>query len=96
MRAINNWNRFDPNLMSVLLLEHNRNSTTEAETQLFQVEKVIRHSGYSTYNYNNDIALVKLKDTIRFEGKMRPVCLPERGNVLDAVIFNSEIVSRVT
>ncbi|XP_076302822.1 trypsin-1-like [Lasioglossum baleicum] len=70
--------RFDPNLMSVLLLEHNRNSTTEAETQLFQVEKVIRHSGYSTYNYNNDIALVKLKDTIRFEGKMRPVCLPER------------------
>ncbi|XP_017759429.1 PREDICTED: trypsin-1-like [Eufriesea mexicana] len=70
--------RFDPNLMSVLLLEHNRNSTTEAETQLFQVEKVIRHSGYSTNNYNNDIALVKLKDTIRFEGKMRPVCLPER------------------
>ncbi|XP_043507555.1 trypsin-1-like isoform X2 [Frieseomelitta varia] len=71
--------RFDPNLMSIRILEHDRNSTTESETQEFKVEKVIKHSGYSTFNYNNDIALVKLKDAIRFEGKMRPVCLPEQG-----------------
>nr|XP_003704850.2 PREDICTED: trypsin-1-like [Megachile rotundata] len=70
--------RFDPNLMSIRILEHDRNSTTESETQMFKVEKVIRHSAYSTYNYNNDIALVKVKDSIKFEGKMRPVCLPER------------------
>ncbi|XP_033201531.1 trypsin-1-like [Bombus vosnesenskii] len=70
--------RFDPKLMLIRILEHDRNSTTETEIQEFKVEKVIKHSGYSTYNYNNDIALVKLKDAIRFEGKMRPVCLPER------------------
>ncbi|XP_003693467.2 trypsin-1-like, partial [Apis florea] len=70
--------RFDPNLISVRILEHDRNSTTEAKTQEFRVDKVIKHSGYSTYNYNNDIALIKLKDAVRFEGKTRPVCLPER------------------
>ncbi|XP_016908556.1 trypsin-1-like [Apis cerana] len=70
--------RFDSNLISVRILEHDRNSTTEAKTQEFRVDKVIKHGGYSTYNYNNDIALIKLKDAIRFEGKMRPVCLPER------------------
>ncbi|XP_076766701.1 trypsin-1 [Xylocopa sonorina] len=77
--------RFDPNLLSVRILEHDRNSTTEAETQMFKVEKVIKHSGYSTLNYNNDIALVKLKDGIRFEGKMRPVCLPERAKTFAGV-----------
>ncbi|XP_034194790.2 trypsin-1 [Osmia lignaria lignaria] len=70
--------RFDPNLMTIQILEHDRNSTTESETQVFKVDKVIKHIGYSTFNYNNDIALVKLKGIIRFEGKMRPVCLPER------------------
>lgn len=75
----NSNDRFDPKLISVRILEHDRNSTTEAKTQEFRVDKVIKHSGYSTYNYNNDIALIKLKDAIRFEGKMRPVCLPERG-----------------
>ncbi|XP_017881913.1 trypsin-1-like [Ceratina calcarata] len=70
--------RFDPNFISVKILEHDRNSTTETETQVFKAEKVIKHSGYSTTNYNNDIALVKLNDSIQFEGKMRPVCLPER------------------
>lgn len=74
--------------MLIRILEHDRNSTTETEIQEFKVEKVIKHSGYSTYNYNNDIALVKLKDAIRFEGKMRPVCLPERGNVLNIAIVN--------
>ncbi|XP_025162329.1 trypsin-1 isoform X2 [Harpegnathos saltator] len=72
-------NRFDPKLMMIRILEHDRNSTTESETQEFKVEKVIRHSGYSTVNYNNDIALIKLKRPIKFEGKMRPVCLAEAG-----------------
>ncbi|XP_076621858.1 trypsin-1 [Colletes latitarsis] len=70
--------RFDTNFMSIRILEHDRNSTSETETQTFKVEKVMKHSGYSTYNYNNDIALVRLDQPIRFEGKMRPVCLPER------------------
>lgn len=69
--------RFDVTKMSIRIFEHDRNSTIETEAQEFKVEKAIKHSGYSTFNYNNDIALIKLKDPIIFKGSMRPVCLPE-------------------
>lgn len=71
--------RFDANKLIVRILEHNWNSSSESKTQDFQVEKTIKHSGYSTVNYNNDIALLKLKTTIKFQGLMRPACLPEQG-----------------
>ncbi|XP_011878398.1 PREDICTED: trypsin-1-like [Vollenhovia emeryi] len=70
--------RFDANKLIVRILEHDWNSTTESKTQDFLVEKTIKHSAYSTANYNNDIALLKLKDAIKFEGPMRPACLPEQ------------------
>ncbi|XP_014612565.1 PREDICTED: trypsin-1-like [Polistes canadensis] len=71
--------RFDPSLMSVVILEHDRNSTTETQIQEYKVEQVIKHSGYSFVNFNNDIALIKLNRVITFEGLMRPVCLPDKG-----------------
>ncbi|KAL0134167.1 hypothetical protein PUN28_001181 [Cardiocondyla obscurior] len=70
--------RFDVNKLSVRILEHNWNATNQSKTQTFEVEKSIKHSGYSTTNYNNDIALLKLKTAIEFKGFMRPVCLPEQ------------------
>ncbi|XP_029172991.1 trypsin-1-like isoform X2 [Nylanderia fulva] len=71
--------RFDGSRMTVRIFEHDRNSTSESKTQDFKVEKIIKNSGYSTTNYNNDIALIKLTDSIKFQGSMRPVCLPEPG-----------------
>ncbi|KAL6262141.1 hypothetical protein P5V15_007238 [Pogonomyrmex californicus] len=70
--------RFDANKLTVRILEHDWNLTNETKTQDFKVEKVIMHSGYSTTNYNNDIALIKLKNIIKFQGPMRPVCLPDQ------------------
>lgn len=66
--------------MIVRILEHDLNSTSESKTQDFKVEKTIKHSGYSTVNYDNDIGLIKLKEPIKFQGLMRPACLPEQGN----------------
>ncbi|XP_070156103.1 trypsin-1 [Polyergus mexicanus] len=71
--------RFDESKLTVRILEHNRNSTSESTTQDFKVEKALKHSGYSTINYDNDIALIKLKEPIKFQGPMRPACLPEQG-----------------
>lgn len=79
--------------MTVRILEHDRNTTTESETQEYKVESAIKHSGYSTLNYNNDIALIKLKDSITFQGTMRPVCLPEAGQFKYLVKFNSHLLS---
>ncbi|XP_011635957.1 trypsin-1-like [Pogonomyrmex barbatus] len=70
--------RFDANKLTVRILEHDWNLANETKTQDFNVEKVIMHSGYSTTNYNNDIALIKLKNIIKFQGPMRPVCLPDQ------------------
>lgn len=65
--------------MSVRILEHDRNSTTETMTQDFRVQEIIRHSAYSTLNYNNDIALIKIDKEFKFDNKMKPVCLAEKG-----------------
>lgn len=65
--------------MTVQILEHDRNSTMESEVQTLKVDRAMKHSGYSTFNYDNDIALIRLTEHIQFGGKMRPVCLPERG-----------------
>lgn len=59
---------------------HNRNSTTDSRSVEYNVVNIIKHSGYSTTNYNNDIALLKIDGIIEFAGPMRPVCLPERGS----------------
>ncbi|XP_011156887.1 trypsin-1 [Solenopsis invicta] len=69
---------FDPSKLTVRILEHDWKTSNESKTQDFQVEKIIRHSAYSTTNYNNDIALLKLDSAIKFQGSMRPACLPEQ------------------
>lgn len=67
--------------MGVRLMEHDRNVTMDVTTQDFRVKEVIRHMAYSTMNYNNDIALIKIDGEINFDDRMRPVCLAERGDI---------------
>ncbi|NP_001166078.1 serine protease 37 precursor [Nasonia vitripennis] len=70
--------RFQKTLMGVRILEHDRNSTQETMTKDYRVQEIIRHAGYSTVNYNNDIALIKIDGEFEFDNRMKPVCLAER------------------
>ncbi|XP_023287914.1 trypsin-1-like [Orussus abietinus] len=69
---------FQKSLITIRLLEHNRN-TSHSRVMEYKVQEVIRHGAYSTVNYNNDIALLKIAEDLKFSGPLRPVCLPERG-----------------
>ncbi|XP_046474651.1 trypsin-1 isoform X1 [Neodiprion pinetum] len=69
---------FDKTRIRVRILVHALNSSlSQGKIKEYGVERIIKHSGYSPFNYNNDIALLKLDGPIKFDDSMRPVCLPE-------------------
>ncbi|KAK4887604.1 hypothetical protein RN001_003875 [Aquatica leii] len=44
--------------------------------QEYGIEKVINHPFYSSYLLFNDIALLRLNETVKFSDYVRPICLP--------------------
>lgn len=49
----------------------------------YRVEKVISHPNYDSNTKNNDIALMKLQAPLTFTDKVKPVCLPNPGLMLE-------------
>ncbi|KAM9253032.1 transmembrane protease serine 2 [Dugong dugon] len=49
----------------------------------YQVAKVISHPNYDSKTKNNDIALMKLQTPLTFNDRIRPVCLPNLGMMLE-------------
>ena len=42
------------------------------------IEKIIRHPSYRGSSFDFDLALIKLKSSLTFNKRVRPVCLPEK------------------
>ncbi|XP_046739386.1 trypsin-1-like isoform X2 [Diprion similis] len=69
---------FDIARLSAQILVHDiKSSLSQGKIKQYKVKQIIKHTGYSPFNYNNDIALLKLDGTITFDDSVRPVCLPE-------------------
>lgn len=49
----------------------------------YRVGKVISHPNYDSKTKNNDIALMKLQTPLTFSDKVKPVCLPNPGLMLE-------------
>lgn len=49
----------------------------------YRIEKVIVHPNYDSKTKNNDIALMKLQAPLTFTDKVKPVCLPNPGLLLE-------------
>uniref|UniRef100_A0A8C7AIG0 Transmembrane serine protease 2 n=1 Tax=Neovison vison TaxID=452646 RepID=A0A8C7AIG0_NEOVI len=49
----------------------------------YRVGKVISHPSYDSKTKNNDIALMKLQTPLTFNDKVKPVCLPNPGMMLE-------------
>lgn len=68
--------RFSEDKISVRIYEHDRDSDNETEHIDRKAARIVAHSGYSEYSFNNDIALIALDQEVPIEGPLRPVCLP--------------------
>ncbi|MBN3303498.1 FA10 factor, partial [Amia calva] len=51
---------------------------SEGREATHNVEKVLIHHKYIKETYNNDIAIIKLKEPIKFTNYIIPACLPEK------------------
>lgn len=47
-----------------------------------EVEKKFEHEDYNPNNFQNDIALLKLKNSVTIGPDARPVCLPDENQLL--------------
>ncbi|KAK0161454.1 hypothetical protein PV327_009923 [Microctonus hyperodae] len=71
---------FNKALIKLFVGYHSRNGTSHLHGDEYSVKNIIIHSGYSTFKFDNDIALIKIDGTFNFDNGIRPVCLPERGS----------------
>ena len=60
-----------------MLFRCNQNSATESTWQILGVEKFITRDDYDTNTHENDIAILKLVETIEFNDVVQPVGLPD-------------------
>lgn len=65
--------------MRVAVGYHKRNETFHPDGGVYKVQYIIPHAKYSPAQFNNDIALIKIKGTFKLGGTIRPVCFAERG-----------------
>ncbi|KAG8267260.1 hypothetical protein J6590_055451 [Homalodisca vitripennis] len=67
---------FGEEKISVRIYEHDRDTTNETQHIDRKISRIVAHSGYSEYSFNNDIALIALDEEVPLENGLRPVCLP--------------------
>jgi len=59
--------------------EHKLNMN-EGSEQSIQIASVYIHPAYESYNHQNDIALLKLKENIVYDSYTQPACIPKKAN----------------
>lgn len=68
-------------IASVMIGDHDITSNSETSTaRLVEVGQVISHPDYDSNTFDNDIALLKLSNSLEFSREVAPVCLPPDPN----------------
>ncbi|KAG8231378.1 hypothetical protein J437_LFUL008926, partial [Ladona fulva] len=63
--------------MRIILGDHDMHSTTDTPIVSRTVASVVKHRNFDLETYNHDIALLRLRKTVTFSKRVRPVCLPK-------------------
>lgn len=72
----------------VILGDHDQYVNTDGNPIMRAVSVVIRHRNFDMNSYNHDVALLKLRKSVKFSKKIRPICLPQLGNTSNNYIDN--------
>ncbi|CAB0034980.1 unnamed protein product [Trichogramma brassicae] len=64
----------------VILGDHDQFVTTDGQSIMRAVTKMIPNRNFDTESYNHDIALLRLRKPVLFSKTIRPVCLPSIGS----------------
>ncbi|XP_012215618.1 transmembrane protease serine 9-like [Linepithema humile] len=64
----------------IVLGDYNQYVNTDGVPIMRAVSVVIRHKNFDINSYNHDVALLKLRKSVEFSKKVRPVCLPQPGS----------------
>ncbi|XP_025268257.1 chymotrypsinogen 2 isoform X3 [Camponotus floridanus] len=64
----------------VILGDYDQYVNTDGVPIMRAVSVVIRHKNFDMNSYNHDVALLKLRKSVKFSKKIRPICLPQSGN----------------
>lgn len=65
----------------VVLGDYDQYVNTDGTPVMRAVSVVIRHRNFDMNSYNHDVALLKLRKSVKFSKKIRPICLPQPGNI---------------
>ncbi|XP_076382072.1 transmembrane protease serine 9-like [Megalopta genalis] len=63
----------------VVLGDYDQYVNTDGRAIMRAVSAVIRHRNFDMNSYNHDVALLKLRKSVKFTKSIRPVCLPQTG-----------------
>ncbi|KAK0161450.1 hypothetical protein PV327_009919 [Microctonus hyperodae] len=61
----------------IILGDHDQHTNTDAVATMRAVSAIIRHRNFDINSYNHDLALLKLKRSVKFSKTVRPICLPQ-------------------
>ena len=68
--------------MYVVVVGKHNITQMESTQSTHELEKIYEHPEYNTVTKNNDLALLKMKERIKFTREVSPVCLPDSEDLL--------------
>lgn len=69
--------------MAILIGKYNLDAPVEVGSTSMSVDEIIVHPSWKTYSekWDADLALIKMKDSVKFSQYVQPICLPESADI---------------
>jgi len=79
----------EPRILTVILGDHNQHIDGDDDEIYARIESIHSHAKFNPENRDNDIALLKLVQSIKYKKNVLPACLPSNGTKIN---HNSKLI----